>query len=68
VSLFPPWIVAATAAAFDRAFPTDIRCAICGDDSEPAECPDAHGWEDHGLCCMGNCPACQHRIDQGEDL
>jgi hypothetical protein len=52
-----------TATAFDRAFPDTFTCAICRDDSEPADCPDRHGWEDHGTCCIGACNACQYVIE-----
>lgn len=37
---------------------TLIHCPICGDDAEPAECPDRHGWDDHCLTCVGECNAC----------
>lgn len=37
---------------------TLIPCPICGDDAEPADCPDRSGWDDHGVCCIGNCQVC----------
>ena len=41
----------------------DIRCAICGDDAEPVDCPDRAGWEAHGLCCVGACQVCRSEIE-----
>ena len=41
---------------------TLLHCPICGDDAEPADCPDRHGWEDHCLTCVGECNACHGRM------
>ena len=39
------------------------RCSLCGDPlDDPAGCPDLHGWEDHGTCCVGKCHVCKGMI------
>ena len=43
---------------------TVAACSICGDPlAERANCPDRHGWEDHGLCCVGACQVCRGEIE-----